>query len=853
MAISPGTKLGPYEILEPLGAGGMGEVYRARDTRLGRDVAVKVIPPNYSDDPGLLARFEQEARATAALSHPNILALFDVGQQDGQPYIVSELLQGETLRSQLKNGSLPLRKAIDCGLQVARGLAAAHAQGILHRDLKPENIFVTRAGQIKILDFGLAKLMQPEDPGGGLSETIDVVTGRGELLGTLGYMSPEQLRGARVDARSDLFSFGAVLYEMLSGRRAFKGTTTADTITAILKDDPEGLTATAPGVPALLERLVRHCLEKDPADRFQSARDVAFDLESVSTISAPVPGAVSLEKRRSWLIPALLGLAAVLLGSAGTIALRWRAANREVATYLPLTFARESVSSARFAPDQHTVIYSSARVGGENELYSMTPESLAPLDLNLATTDIESISPSGEMLLVQGRRQLDAYTRVGTLSRAPLGGGAPRPILSDVQDADWGPENQIAVARFAEGHYRLEYPVGHILYETEGYVSDVRVSPKGDLIAFADHPVFGDNAGSIAVVDSSGRKRTLSSTRSGIFGLAWMPSGKEIWYSAANGIRVADLRAINLSGRDRLVAAVPGGLVIHDIGASGRVLLRHENVRIVSLALGPGQKEERDLTIRDWTLVNGLSADGKRVLLEEEGAGSQPDYDIYMRSTDGSAPVRLGVGHGLDFSPDGKWVLARSGLTTPSALVLIPIGAGEARQISHDSIDHSDARFLPDGKVIVFTGTEAGHNPRLYSQSLDSPTARAISPEGVKGSVPTADGKFVFGFSDRVLLYPIDGQGEPRPVPGVHPNEAIAGVLSDGHTVLSEEVVQNTSVNIYRVDLGSGRRELLKKLGPNDLAGVYMFPGTLFTPDGKCYAYTYTRALSQLYTVEGLR
>ena len=287
MAVAAATKLGPYEVLSPLGAGGMGEVYLARDQRLGREVAVKVLPAGYSNDPERLRRFEQEARATAALNHPNILALFDIARQDESPYIVSELLEGETLRDRLRGGALPVKRVIDDALQILRGLAAAHDRGIFHRDLKPENIFVTRGGQIKILDFGLAKLTMPESERvDNLSAelTIEAATARDVLLGTMGYMSPERLRGQPGDARSDLFSFGVVLYEMLSGRRPFHGKTTADTISAVLKEDPPELMATGRDVPPMLERIVRHCLEKDPAARFQSARDVEFDLESLSIL-----------------------------------------------------------------------------------------------------------------------------------------------------------------------------------------------------------------------------------------------------------------------------------------------------------------------------------------------------------------------------------------------------------------------------------------------------------------------------------------------------------------------------------------------------------------------------------------
>ncbi len=858
MALSAGIKLGPYEILAPLGAGGMGEVYRARDPRLGREVAIKVLPAGYYSDPERLRRFEQEARATAALNHPNILALFDIGRQDDCPYIVSELLNGKSLRMRLLAGPVPARRAIEYALQILRGLAAAHDHGIFHRDLKPENIFLTHDGQVKILDFGLAKLTLPEPSTmAGLSAgpTLDSVTGHGVLLGTLGYMSPEQVRGAGIDARSDLFSFGAVLYEMLSGQRAFESETTADTISAILKEDPPDFAATASDVPPTLERVVRHCLEKDPAARFQSARDIAFDLEGLSSISSSIPAApVSMQKtRKSWLVPALSSLTTALMLVVGWLIVRLSAPLPSPPVYHQLTFSRESVSSARFAPDQRTVVYSSARDGGESELFSVTPDSLAPTSLDLKDTDIESISPAGEMLVIQQRRQLLDYASVGVLARAPLTGAAPRPILSDVQDADWGPGNQIAVAHFVDGHYRLEYPVGHVLYETSGYVSEVRVSPKGDMVAFTDHPAFGDNAGSVAVVDSSGRKRSLSAPQSGIIGLAWLPSGKEVWFSGADLGVAAQLKSTDLSGHTRVVARVPGILAIHDLAPDGRALLRHESLRVTTMAVGPVQNQERDLTVTDWTLVNAISPDGRQALLGEQGTGSRPGYDIYVRPTDGSPPVRIGDGVGCDFSPDMKWVLAASSLHTPRQLFLIPLGPGEPKQITQDSIDHADARFLPDGKGVVFTGIEPNRKARIYTQAIGSSSPSAISPEGVSGVVPTADGKFVFGFSDAVALYPVDGQGAPRPVPGIHPDEFIASVSSDDRTLLVGSAVDHMSLNIFRVDLASGRRKVFKTIEPTDRAGLYMFPGGAFTRDGKYYAYAYNRALSELYAVDGLR
>jgi len=371
MALATGAHLGPYEILGALGAGGMGEVYRARDPRLGREVAIKVLPTGYSSDPERLRRFQQEARATAALNHPNILAVFDVGRQDDCPYIVSELLDGETLRSRLYGGALPIKKAIDYALQILHGLAAAHERGIFHRDLKPENIFVTRDGRVKILDYGLAKLTMAEPAmmaNVSGKPTLDVITGKGMFLGTVGYMAPEQLRGLPADARSDIFSFGVVLYEMLSGQRAFHGKTAADTISAILREEPPDLTATGRNIPPLLERIVRHCIEKDPPARFQSASDVEFDLESLSTISSSaLPVALPDQPRKRRLKLAGLIAAAVSLLAAGLLLGRITVPKSAVPHYRQLTFSRELVSYARFGPDQRTVSYSRIT----SELYSV--------------------------------------------------------------------------------------------------------------------------------------------------------------------------------------------------------------------------------------------------------------------------------------------------------------------------------------------------------------------------------------------------------------------------------------------------------------------------------------------------
>ena len=374
-----GARLGPYEIVSLIGAGGMGEVYRAKDTRLARDVAVKVLPVSFATDPDRHRRFEQEARAAGMLNHPNILAVYDIGIHDGAPYLVSELLEGQTLRQRVDGSPLPPRKATEIAAQIARGLAAAHEKGIVHRDLKPDNLFVTREGRVKILDFGLAKVGHPAlatAETAMLAETVAAAVGvpntqAGMVLGTANYMSPEQVRALPADHRSDIFSFGLVLYEMLTGRQAFRSDSAIETMSAILKADPPRMADHAADLPPALERIVLHCLEKSPDERFQSARDIAFDLESLSgssvsrALDAPAPKS-TLWKRAA--VASALVAAGVLIFVAGR-----SSAPNDRPTFEALTFRRGGIGVARFAPDGRTVVYSATWDGTPPTLYTVQP------------------------------------------------------------------------------------------------------------------------------------------------------------------------------------------------------------------------------------------------------------------------------------------------------------------------------------------------------------------------------------------------------------------------------------------------------------------------------------------------
>jgi eukaryotic-like serine/threonine-protein kinase len=892
----------------------MGEVYRARDTRLGREVAIKVLPSSFSHEPDRLRRFEQEARAAGLMNHPNILAIYDIGTHEGAPYVVSELLEGETLREKLRTvapASSPARtpragissspghrpgtegplagapalqdasgglraagtalspkRAIDYGVQIARGLAAAHEKGIVHRDLKPENIFITKDGRVKILDFGLAKLVQPEEPGDLTNlPTTPSATDPGVVMGTVGYMSPEQVRARPTDARSDIFGFGVILYEMLSGQRAFQRDSSVETMNAILKEDPPELEAAGRQMPPGLVRVVEHCLEKEPEQRFQSARDLAFALEALSGTSsttasgaAPALGAIEVLGPARVRVPSkavMLAAAVAFLG----LALGYFAGHRSAgpgpakqAAYHRVTFGRGTVFSARFAPDGKTIAYSASWAGGPTELYTVRTEFPESRAIGLSGTNLLGISSSGEMaVIVGGESQPHGYYR-GTLARAALSGGTPRELLNDVEWADWSPDGaNLAVVHVVGEKRRLEFPIGKVLYETTGWVTHPRISPKGDKIAFLDHPVWPDDRGSVAVIDLSGRKTTLSTGWASEDGLGWSPSGDEVWFSASPSGMGRSAHAVTLSGTLRSVASVAGGTTLQDIFPDGRVLLTRDNERVGTLALAPGEKTERELSWLDWSIVSDISADGKTIVFSEEGEGGGSTYAACIRKTDGTPPVRLGEGGSLTISPDGQWIISDVP-GNPERLVLLPTGAGAAKTVGANNLEtYNRAAWLPDGKAIVFDANEAGHDYRIYLQDVDSGTPKPVTPEGTKLGLVFPDSKQVLGVDSqrKWWTYPVAG-GEPRPVLGVQATERPIQWSSDGRSLYVAKFGEAV-LKVYKLDLLSQQRQLWKEISPIGHPGLLGVGPIYITADGKAWAYSYAEDLSDLYLVEGLK
>ncbi len=847
MALVAGSHLGPYEVLAPIGAGGMGEVYRALDPRLGREVALKVLPADRASDAERLRRFESEARAVAALSHPHILAIHDVGRAEGLAYVVFELLEGQTLRQKLEHGALAPRKAVEYAVQICRGLAVAHARGIVHRDLKPENLFLTREGEIKILDFGLAKLA--ESPfGPAKPDDVPTRTAPGLVMGTLGYMSPEQARGAEADARSDLFAVGAILYEMLTGKRAFAGESAADTLSAILhRDPPEIATAEGPIAPGL-ERVVRRCLEKDPEERFQGARDLAFALEALSGTSGVGGGAPEPRGRRARWATAVIGVAsAAALVGLGLLAgrARWQ---RPLPTITQLTYEHGMMGAARFAPDGRTVVFSALWDGKPSEVFQMRLEDLEPRSLGLVGARLLSVSSTAELAILLARPGDASGIGLGTLARVPLSGGVARQVLENVVAADWSPDGrELAVIRKDAWYQpaRLEYPIGTVLLPAlTGFACcDVRVSPRGDRVAVS----FGQG---VLVVDRSGRQQPLTAPPIAL-GLAWDRDGDALWISGGASLWARGLWRLALDRKPREVYRVTGSLYLHDVAGDGRMLVHHGYERQTVRAKPPGDAQERDIPISGVGSPIELSGDGSQ-LLTDEGTRSRVGY---LHPTKGGPGTRLVTDFArlLCLSPGGRWVLV-SPRSKPNGLTLVPAGPGEAREIPTNFESLFSTHFLDEARIGTFAA-ERGRPPRVWVRDLAGGDWRAVTPEGVSGQWVRLPQEEVIGVDPArgtYAGYPLKG-GPPRVVPWVIPTDLVSpgGVSADGRFGF---VYRNAvPLVLERLDLETGEHRPWRELQPESRTGVALIGLPILRPDADAYAYTYLRVLQHLSLVEGVR
>jgi serine/threonine protein kinase len=832
----------------------MGEVYKARDTRLDRFVAVKVLPEAFASDSDRRQRFEHEARVLSSLSHPNLLAIFDVGSQNGIYFIVSELLIGSSLRSLLADHPLTLKKSVDYALQIAKGLAAAHEKGIVHRDLKPENIFLTDDGQLKILDFGLAKSLDFDFASAG--KTLTVQTAPGVVLGTVGYMSPEQVRGQEAEARSDIFAFGAVLYEMLADKPAFQRSTSADTMSAILKEDAPDLTASGKVIPAALEGIIHHCLEKNPQRRFQSAQDLAFNLEQFVHPSASSQAPVAPTASRSQFIlwrSVLASAVAFLLIAAFFIGRR--SIHTSAPVFQQITFQRGRLLEARFSPDGQTIVYSAEWNGQPSDVYTARSDRHGSRSLDLKGARLLSVSRAGDVAVQLNSHSAGTFVETGTLATVPLSGGSPREIATNVRYADFSPDgSQFAIVRDLGSRCRLEYPVGNTLLESTSSITNLRISPDGGKIAFLQRNGNNDDFGFVAIVDTSGQQRPLTKDKYEVMDLAWSPRGDEIWFTVSDRGTQRSIYAVSMNGTERALLEVPGSIILKDVFPDGRALLVRDSARRELAGLIAGEPKERDFSWLDWTNPGDISPDGSFFIFHEAGVGGGKGFSVFMRKLDGSPPVLLGEGNALSISPDRKFVLTNQ-QQTPSQLFLVPMGPGQTRQITNDSINHRDGLLLPDGKRLVFHGIELGHAPRWYIQDLEAGSPKPLTAEGFGDLVSSTspDGKFfVVACPDgKPCLAPLDGSA-PKPIPGANVDDGMIQWTDDGRAIYAFKY-GSLPAKIERLDVSTGKRTLWKTVAPADSAGVHGITEIRMTRDGRVCLYSYLRTFSDLFIVKGLR
>jgi hypothetical protein len=843
----------------------MGQVYRARDTRLGRDVALKLMGEAAALNGPDLTRFEQEARLAGALNHPNVVVVFDVGVHEGAPYLVTELLHGETLRHRLQRGRVPVETALDWAEQIARGLSAAHAQGVVHRDVKPDNIFITRGGHVKLLDFGIAKLA--EGPGAPsthelLDSTVTTsggLTAEGQVVGTPRYMSPEQIRGEPVDARTDLFSLGTVLYEMLTGERAFVGSTAVETEYAVLHAEPP---TPKEELPPAVTQLLRHCLEKDRDKRFQSATDLVFHLDALRTPSGSVLAARTRKGRWRWWWACIPLAAGALIALA--VELRPAPHPQALPSVRRLTFRNGVVTAARFGPDRRTVFFSATWNGEPEQVYSTTTGNPDYHPFGINDARLQTVSVAGELAILLHPKPSNAglSSVVGTLALVPGVGGAPREVADDVTGASWSPDGlRMAITRQLADSYRLEFPIGTPVYESRNPVLLPRVAPSGGQIAFVERRRPDDAMGDLVVIEPGKAKRVLVEGWEWMSDLAWTPTGDEVWFSGLPGGQLGypSLWAVSLRDGVRLLYPATLTMRLEDVGRDGRVLARDGqtafDVGVINLA---SKTTNAHLAWFDWPTVTGISADGRILLLDEGGDAAvafgvlsgTPVYSAFLQRTDGSPAIRLGPGQPLGLSPDGKWALVFD-LEKAGRLWLVPTGAGTRRSIDFEGLvfEPLRAHFSADGRRAVLP-VRRQEGIKGYVVDFQSAQGRALTPPLREWGPTSPDGRYLGAVpvEGKPTAYPVD-QGTEFALAGIQDEDRLLAWTRRGLLVtpdLGPGKSARPPARIFRVDPKSGARQPFITVGPGEAPGADSIGSVFVTSDEQTVAYSYKRVVSRL-------
>jgi len=859
-AVAP-RRIGPYDVVDLIGAGAMGEVYRARDTKLNRAVALKILPLVFALDPDRVARFRREAQVLAALSHPHIAGIYGLDESDGVTALVLELVDGPTLAERMTRGPLPIDEVVSIGRQIAEALEAAHDKGIIHRDLKPANIKIAANGAVKVLDFGLAKAWEGASIDQlSVAPTLTATLDRERtLVGTPAYMSPEQARGRSLDKRTDIWSFGCVLFEMLSGRPAFADETISDTLAHVLERDVDWQ-ALPPSTPSRVRSLLRRTLHKDVNRRLRDIGDARLELdEALAPMDVAQPETRKNAGYRLVRVAAGLAILASVLGAAYLIGRKER---EPPPTFRQLTFKHGTVTAARLAADDRTVVYRATWGGTRPGLFLIQPDSLQSASIAVANAGIYAVSSRGDLAVALGCR-LNWGECLGTLAQVPISGGSPREMVKDVIAADWGPDGQtMAVVAFVDSSYRLEYPLDKVLYQATGWITDVRVSPRADRVAFLDHDRLGDSGGAVSIVDLTGHRVVLSSHWKSLHGLAWSAKGDEVWFSGSRGGKSGSsaLYAVTLDGHQRTVFASPGTLRLDDISRDGqRVVLTRGSTRGGIIGSGADGGHDRDLSWLDYSTVADLSSDGTTLLFYEWGEGVSGTSTIFIRKTDGSESVRLGEGRPLALSPDARWALAVQG-DDPQRLLMLPVGTGDVKRLPRGPIiEYLDwAAWSPDGRRVLFAGRESRDVQRTYIQDADGGDPRPVTPSGYVGMALSPDGHTLVTVDryGEYYLCSTEPSSVPRPLAGYRDGDVPLQWSADGRFLFIREA-GNLGLRIFRLELSTGIRRFWKELAPPDpsvLIDIGSDPGQIrLTADGRAYAYTYWTFEGELYMAQGLK
>ena len=837
-----------YRIERELGQGGMATVYLAQDLKHERRVAIKVLRPELAAVIGA-ERFLREIKTIATLQHPHILGLIDSGEVDGTAYYVMPFVEGESLRDRLRREhQLSIADALRLATEVAGALDYAHRHGVIHRDIKPENILL-HDGSALVADFGIA-LAVSSAGGNRMTET-------GMSLGTPHYMSPEQAMGEReITARSDVYALGCVTYEMLTGDPPFIGSTAQAVIAKVMTEKPAGIRRQRERVPNEVEDAVLTALEKLPADRFATAAEFAAALNGQAgarTVRSPSASARLRPGTPAALRPLPLVAGALAILAFGTLAGSWLAGRRIPArvAFQQRTFRSEAIYNARYAPDGRTIVYSSAAETSAPGVFVVRPDYPQPQPVGAAGTHLLAVSSKGELAVLVRADFVRHRLFLGTLARVPLAGGAPREVLDSVREADWSPDgSELAIIRDVNGRDRLEFPIGTVLYQGSGYLSDPRVSPDGRRVAFAEHPFRWDDRGTVKIVDRAGRPAAVTRDFTSIEGLAWRPRGDELLFSAYDSSGLV-VRGLTPDGRLRVALTGAGPLTTQDVSRSGQLLLTRDDQPYRILLRGPQSPREVDVSWLDGSGAPKLSRDGALMAFINGSFDASVYYDVMLRKTDGGEAIRLGEGQAAAFSPDGKWLLAFVA-TTPARLVLYPTRTGAERRIAIDPFEAiGSADWFPDGRSILFCGNRAGEASRCWAQSLEGGKARAVTPPGTDRGLVSPDGREIVALSQSLgyRRFPVAG-GSDRAIPGLTSNDIVVRWSPEGRALV---VGGPASPTMDRVDLATGRREPLVTLGSEP-------PGPRSRPifwamadDPHVYAYVAAIYLSQIFTVDGVR